>query len=186
MVALIGFCAAVSLHAQSQKPNLPNPIKFINKFDVVANAVRNVLETMDYKIELEDRKAGRILTKPYEFITGSLTASEVEKVAIIKEPLTGSLRKAHYSVEALLEIVSPTETLVTIHTKMEALSQEVDGTEKWVPLDSLGTYERRILGKISTMLMSNKPSEEERKGFWGQKPQPVGPRQPRLPTVPSR
>jgi len=186
LVALLGFGAAVSLHAQAQKPNLPNPIKFINKFDVVANSVRNVLETMDHKIELEDRKAGRIVTKPYEFITGSLTLSEVEKVAIIREPVTGSLIKAQYSVEALLEIVSPTETMVTVHTKMAALSKEVDGTEKWIPLDSLGTYERRILGKVSAMLMSNKPAADERKGFWGQKPQPVDPSQPRLPTIPSR
>lgn len=185
-MALVGLCAAVSLQAQTKKPNLPNPIKFINKFDVVANAVRNVLETSGYKIDIEDRKAGKIVTKPYEFITGSLTANEVEKVAIMREPVTGSLLKAQYSVEALLEIVSPTETLVTIHTSMEALSKEVNGTEKWVSLDSLGTFERRILGKISAMLMSNKPANTEDKGFWDQKPQPVGPRQPRLPNVPSR
>lgn len=183
---LLGFCAAVSLQAQSQKPSLPNPVKFINKFDIVANTVRNVLETMGFRIDIEDRKAGKIATKPYEFITGSLTLSEVEKVAVMREPVTGSLLKAQYSVEALLEIVSPTETMVTVHTKMEALSQEVDGTQKWVPLDSLGTYERRILGKISIILMNNKPAEENKKGFWGKKPQPVDPRIPRLPTIPSR
>jgi hypothetical protein len=185
-VLLLGFIATIPLNAQTQKPNLPNPIKFINKFDVVANAVHEVLESMDYKIEIEDRKAGRITTRPYEFITGSLTRSEVQKVAVMNDAITGSLLKAHYSVEALLEIVSPAETLVTIHTNMEALSKEMDGTEKWVRLDSLGTYERRILGKISAMLMRQKPAEEEKKGFWGQKPQPVDPHQPRLPTIPSR
>ncbi len=158
----------------------------MNKFDVVANAVRAVLENMGYKIELEDRKAGRFVTKPYEFITGSLTSSEVEKVAVPSDPVTGSLLKAQYSVEALLEIVSPTETMVTVRTKMEALSKELDGTEKWVPLNSLGTYERRILGKITAMLMSNAPAQEEKKGFWSQKPQPVNPSQPRLPTIPAR
>jgi hypothetical protein len=183
---LLAFCAAVSVNAQTQKPNLPNPIKFINKFDVVANVVREVLQNMDYKIEVEDRKAGRLVTKPYEFITGSLTSSEVEKVAVARDPITGSLLKAHYSVEALLEIVSPAETMVTVRTKIEALCKEVDGTEKWVPLDSLGTFERRILGKISAMLMSGKPAQEGKKGFWGQKPQPVNPSQPRLPTIPAR
>ena len=186
LMLLLGFTAAIPLNAQTQKPSLPNPIKFINKFDVVANAVREVLETMDFKIEVEDRKAGRIVTRPYEFIAGSLTRSEVQKVAVMNDAITGSLLKAHYSVEAVLEIVSPTETLVTIHTNMEALSKEMDGTEKWVHLDSLGTYERRILGRISTILMRNKPAEEEKKGFWGQRPQPVDPRQPRLPTIPSR
>jgi hypothetical protein len=186
LVLLLGLCSAVSSSAQTQKPSLPNPIKFINKYDIVANVVRDVLDKMDFKIELEDRKAGRFVTKPYEFITGSLTSSELEKVAVARDPVTGSLLKAHYSVEAILEIVSPTETMITVHTKMEALSKEMDGTEKWVPFDSLGTYERRILGKITAMLMSNKPVQEEKKGFWGQQPQPVNPSQPRLPTIPAR
>lgn len=186
LVLLLGICTGVSSIAQTQKPNLPNPIKFINKYDVVANVAREVLEKMDFKIELEDRKGGRIVTKPYEFITGSLTLSELEKVAVVRNPVTGSLLKAQYSVEVLLEIVTPAETLVTVRTTMEALSKEVNGTEKWVPLDSLGTYERRVLGKISGMLMSNQPKQEEKKGFWGQKPQPVNPSQPRLPTIPAR
>jgi hypothetical protein len=183
---LLGFCTAVSLSAQTQKPNLPNPVKFIAKYDVVANVVRDVLEKMDFKIELEDRKGGKIVTKPYEFITGSLTSSELEKVAVARNPVTGSLLKARYSVEGILEIVSPTETMITVHTNIEALSKEVDGTEKWMQFDSLGTYERRILGKITAMLMSNKAVQEEKKGFWGQQPQPVNPSQPRLPTIPAR
>jgi hypothetical protein len=184
LVLVLGFCSVISSNAQSQKPNLPNPIKFIQKYDVVANVVREVLDGMGFKIELEDRQAGRIVTKPFEFISGSLTSSEVEKVAIPRDAITGNLLKARYSVEAILEIVSPAETMVTVHTKIEALSKDVDGTEKWVPYDSLGTYERRILGKISTMLMSNKPAQEEEKGFWNQKPRPVNPSQPRLPNTP--
>jgi hypothetical protein len=172
--------------AQTQKPNLPNPIKFINKLDIVANAVDEVLDSMGFKIEIDDRKGGRIVTRPYEFITGSLTASEVEKVAVKTDNVNSGLVKARYSVEAILEIVSPTETMVTVHTKMEALNRDSDGTEKWIPLESLGTYERRILGKISAILMSDDQPDNKRKGFWGQQPQPVDPRQPRLPTVPPR
>jgi hypothetical protein len=70
--------------------------------------------------------------------------------------------------------------MVTIRTKMEALNRDVDGTEKWVPLESLGTYEKRVLGKISAKLMgTEQPSE--RKGFWGKSPQPVDPNK-RFPT----
>jgi hypothetical protein len=186
LAVLLGFCAAIPLHAQTQKPNLPDPVKFINKFDIVANVARSVLDDMGYKIEIEDRKAGKIVTRPYEFITGSLTSSEVEKVAVKSDAITGSLQKAQYSVEAILEIVTPTETMVTIRTKMEALSREVDGTEKWIPLESLGIYERRILGKISGKLMHNDKPLDDRKGFWNKNPQPVDPRQPRFPTAPSR
>jgi hypothetical protein len=172
--------------AQTQKPDLPDPVKFMNKFDMVANAVRAALKEK-YDIELEDRKAGKITTRPYEFITGSLTASEVNKVAINKNVATGSWIKARYSVEAILEIVELNETLVTIRTNMEVLNRDVDGTEKWLPLESRGIYERRILGEISSILMGKgKGNLEDKEGFWNQRPQPVDPRRSRFPTPPDR
>lgn len=184
--ALFCLCGAF-LFAQAQRPSLPDPIKFVNRADAVANVVHSVLEDMGFKIELEDRKGGKIVTRPYEFITGALTESEVEKVAVMNDTATGSWIKAHYSVEALLEIVSPTETMVTIRTNLKALNRDVDGTEKWIPLDSLGSLERRILGKISTtLMMGNDKPQNEKKGFWDKSPQPVDPRQPRFPTSPSR
>jgi len=187
LVVLFGLGCALSLSAQSQRPSLPDPIKFVNKFDTVANVVHSVLDDMDFKIEVEDRKGGRIVTRPYEFITGSLTSSEVDKVAVKNDRVTGSWLKAQYSVEAVLEIVSPTETMVTIRTKIEALNRDVDGTEKWIPLDSLGSVERRILGKISTkLMMGNDAPQTEKKGFWDKGPQPVDQRQRKFPTPPSR
>jgi len=140
---------------------------------------------MGYKIELDDRKGGKISTRPYEFITGSLTSNEVDKVAIKKDILTGDWLKARYSVEALIEIVSPTETMVTVHTNMEALNRDINGTETWVPINSIGTIERRILGKINNGLLHT-DLPEERKGFWGQRSKPIDPRQPRFFTPPSR
>jgi len=185
VLCVLGFVSLAN--SQTQKPSLPDPIKFVNKFETVANVVHSVLEKMGLKIEVEDRKGGRVTTRPYEFITGSLTSSEVEKVAVVEDRSSGSWIKARYSVEALLEIVSPTETMVTILTKVEALNRDIDGTEKWIPLDSMGTFERRILGKISTTLMMGSESPEQGKGgFWDKSPQPVNPRTPRFPTGPSR
>ena len=181
----LGIAGAFPLRAQTQKPDLPDPIKFVNKFEVVANVARAVLDDMGFAIELEDRKGGRIVTRPYEFITGSLTSSEVEKYAVKNEILTGSWLKARYSAEIILEIVSPAETMVTVRSMVEALNRNVDATEKWIRLDSLGTLERRVLGRISTKLMGSDVPSNERKGFWGKKPQPVDPRQPKFPT-PSR
>jgi hypothetical protein len=183
LTGLLLLGAVFSLNAQPQKPNLPDPVKFVNKFDTVANVVHSVFDEMGLKIELEDRKGGRITTRPYEFIAGSLTPSETAKVAVKNETATGSWIKAQYSVEALLEIVSPTETMVTIRTKIEALNRDVDATEKWVALDSLGSLERRILGKISTKLMMGLDPPQEKKGFWNKSPQPVE-RQPRYPAPP--
>lgn len=184
-MVFLSLVSVFPLSAQSQRPNLPDPIKFVNKFETVANVVHSVFDDMGFKIELEDRKGGKITTRPYEFITGSLTPSEIEKVAVRNDTVTGSWRKGQYSVEAILEIVSPTETMVTIRTKIEGLNRDVDGTEKWVTLDSLGSLERRILGRISTKLLMGAEPPQEKKGFWNKSPQPVDPRQPRYPS-PSR
>jgi hypothetical protein len=135
---------------------------------------------MGFDIELDGRKSGKIITRPLEFISGSLTSSEIEKYAVIHDIRVGSWLKARYSAEAILEIVKPTETLVTIRTKIEALNRNIDGTEKWMPLESLGTFEKRILGKISIKLMGSEAPLFQRKGFWGQKPQPVDPRKPNI------
>lgn len=188
VLTLLGLSCVFALGAQSQKPNLPDPVKFVNKSDIVANVVRSVFDDMELKIEVEDRKGGRVTTRPYEFITGALTSSEVDKVAVRNDRVTGSWLKAQYSVEALLEIVSPTETMVTVRTKVEALNRDVDGTEKWVTLDSLGSLERRILGRISNKLMMGMDApQSDKKGFWDKSPQPVDSRrQPRFSTSPSK
>ncbi len=184
LVTLLVVFAALS-YAQAEKPSLPDPVKFINKFDIVWNVVRAVLTDLEYDIELEDKTGGKIFTKPYEFITGSLTTTEIDKVAVRKNPVGGNLMKARYTVEAAVEIVTPSETLVTIRTRMEALDRELDGKERWVPLDSLGGIEKRILGKISLKLLGNELQFDNKKGFWDKSPQPVDPRRPRpYPTRP--
>jgi len=178
LIALIGL-SVPGAQAQTQKPSLPDPVKFVYKFDIVWNVVRAVLDEMDYRTELEDKKAGRITTRPYEFITGSLTSSEVDKVAIKRDTITGSWLKAQYAVEAQLDIVSPTVTMVTIRTRMEGLNRDMDGSEKWIPLESLGTFEKRILAKISLKLLGNEMQFKSKKGFWDKSPQPVDPRVPK-------
>jgi hypothetical protein len=179
--AFLGAALTASmLAAQTPKPDLPDPVKFVNKFEIVWNVVRATLNEMDYQIELEDRQAGKITTKPYEFITGTLTSSEVDKVAIKQDVAMGNWLKARYSVEALLENVSPTETMLTISTKMEALNRNLDASEKWLPIQSLGMVERRILGKISMKLMGYDSQADYNKGFWNKSPQPVDARPPRV------
>lgn len=174
---------AVPLRAQpqpNQKPSLPDPVKFINKYDIVWNVVHWALtENMGLGIELEDKRGGRIVTKPYEFITGSLTANEVQKVAVRKDTATGTWLKAHYTAEVLLEPVTNVETLVTVRTKIEALSRDMDGTEKWIPMDSLGVFEKNILGKVAMKLLGSEMQFDKKKGFWEKNPQPVDPRAPK-------
>ena len=178
--ALFFFCLAAPLAAQQQKPDLPDPIKFLNTAEQVLNVSRAALEGMGLDIERDDRKGGRITTRPYEFITGALTAAELEKIAVRKDT-SGDWIKARYKAEVVIEIVSPKETMVTVNADIEGLTRDVDGTEKWIRMDSLGTVERRVLGRISVILLGTNAPAESRTGFWGQKPQPVDPRQQRFP-----
>jgi len=181
LAIIFALAPALPLRAQTAKPDLPDPIKFLNTYNQVLNMTRAVMEDMGLKIEREDRVGGKISTRPYEFITGSLTADELAKVAVRKDTLTGDWIKARYTAEAVVEIVSPKETMLTINADVEALRRDVDGTEKWIPLESLGTVERKVLGRVSVKLLGTDAPAEPRKGFWGQKPQPVDPRQPRFP-----
>ena len=50
-VSLLLFCYVRASTAQQQEPNLPDAVKFVNKFDMVANAVRAVLKEQ-YDIEM--------------------------------------------------------------------------------------------------------------------------------------
>ena len=184
MLVLLVLLLAPTLSALPQKTELPDPVKFVAKFDIVWRVARSVLEEMDFSIQLEDRAGGKILTKPVEFITGSLTSVEVDKVAIKKDRVSGQWMKARYSAEVVLDIVSSTETMVTVLTKMEGLNRDLDSTEKWLPLESLGVFEKRILGKISMKLLGNEPQYESKKGFWDKSPQPVNPRRRPGPTGP--
>ncbi len=160
------------VRAQTEKPSLPDPIKFFNKRDMVMRATRAVFEQLGYKIELEDMQAGKLVSRPYEFITGALTSTEIDKVAVKSAGLTGTWLRAQYTVEALLESVSPTETMITIRTQMQGLNRDVGGKEEWISLQSLGSVEKRVLGKISMKLLGFEPEFDEKKGFWDQKPKP--------------
>ena len=181
VAALYLFCFTAPIYAQQQKPDLPDPIKFMNTYDQVINVTRAVLDDMGLNIERDDRKGGRITTRPYEFITGSLTMGELEKVAVRKDAPSDNWLRARYKAEAVIEIVSPKETMVTVNVDIEGLNRDMDGTEKWIRFDSLGALERRVLGRISVKLLGTDTPVESRKGFWGQKPQPVNPRQPGFP-----
>lgn len=176
VVVLLALVALASpMAAQIQKPSLPDPIKFINRRDLVMRASRAVLEELGYRIELEDPKNGRLVTRPYEFVSGALTSSEIDKVASKTDSITGSWLRATYVVEATFEIVTPTETLVTVRTLMQGLNRESDGTEKWIPLQSLGSVEKRVLGKISMKILGTTPQFKDNKGFWDKKPAPPTP-----------
>lgn len=175
VIAMLLACGAFLVTAgwpQQSKISLPDPSKFVMRKDLVMRVSRSVIEQLGYRIELDDPQGGRLVTRPYEFVSGALTSSEVDKVANKTDTITGSWLRAQYVVEAAFEALSPTETMVTIRTQMQALNRDVSGTEKWVTVQSLGSVEKRIQGKISMKILGFEPEFKDNKGFWDKKPQP--------------
>ena len=171
MAVAVSFLAPIAV-SQISKPSLPDPIKFINKRELVMRGSRAVIEDLGYKVELYDEAGGRIVTKPFEFITGALTSSEIDKIANKTDSVTGTWLRAQFVIEASFEVVTPTITLVTVRTRMEGLMRDSDGKESWLQLQSLGSVEKRVLGKISLKLLGTEPQFKDNKGFWDKKPTP--------------
>lgn len=170
LAAFILAYTALTASAQLPRPSLPDPVKFLNRRDMVMKMSRAVMEQLGYRIELDDPKNGRLVTRPYEFISGALTSSEIDKIASKADSITGSWLRATYVVEAVFETTGSNETLVTVRTQMQGLNREADGTEKWLPLQSLGSVEKRILGKISMKMLGTEPEFKDNKSFWEKKP----------------
>src|SRR5262249_10923481 len=126
-----------------------------------------------FKIDSVDRGNGRIVTKPYEFITGSLSGSELAKLSTAPEGYKDAIWiRGRYKVEVVREIVQGNETMVTVRVYPQGLRRDVSGKEEWMDWQSDGTIERRLLGRLSVKLLSpTKPNEK--KGFWDQPAQTI-------------
>jgi hypothetical protein len=180
----------ISLNLSTAQPNKPSsppgPVKYLNKFEIVWQTAHRVLDEMGLRIELEDRAKGRIVTKPKDFIAGTVTASELEKIANKPEGANGDWTKGRYTIEISLEIIQPNETLVMVRPTIQGLKQQIGPTpsSNWVEWPSNGALERRVLGKLSMKLFSPS-SKEDKKGFWDQSPQAIPSPKDKPRTVPS-
>lgn len=149
-----------------ERDSLPAPVKFLNKFEVVWDSLKEVLKEMEFEIELEDRPRGRIVTKPHEFISGAIASEALEKLAARPDSSRGIWAKGRYRVEALVEILEPNETMVSVSAEIEGLKRDLANGETWTAWRSNGTLERRILGRLSMKLFAPESQLNEKKGFW--------------------
>ncbi|MBI1745648.1 MAG: hypothetical protein HYR55_03570 [Acidobacteria bacterium] len=164
---------AVALRSQSKPSTPPGPVKYISRFNVVWNTITTVLTEMGLKIESVDRGSGHIATKPYEFITGSLSASELGKLAAPPEVYNNvGWIKGRYVVEVIAEIVQGNESMVTVRVSPQGLKRDLSGKDEWVDWRSNGSIERRLLGRLSVKLLSPVKADDK-KGFWDQPVQSI-------------
>jgi hypothetical protein len=170
---LVALTATGKTWAQGGSRQIPDPLRFYNKYDIVWDVVRRTLVEMQFDVALEDRNAGILRTQSLDFSSGSLTAADIVKFCNPPSLTDGTWVKARYTVEAILERPSSKEVLFTANVTVEGSKRDFSGTESMVTCPSNGTLERRIYSKVGAKLIGKGFAVPENKGFWDQKPKPV-------------
>jgi hypothetical protein len=184
LILLFALAAPREVLAQGGSSQIPDPLRFYNKYDTVWDVVRKTLVDMQFDVALEDRNAGILRTRSLDFSSGGLTSSDLVKFCNPPALTDSTWVKARYSVEAILERPSSKEVLFTAQVTVEGAKRDFGGTESWVSCPSIGILERRIYSKVGSRLLGNDFVVPDKKGFWEQKPKPVpapkkiGPSQP--------
>ena len=173
LTLVLALTASRETCAQGGSNQIPDPLRFYNKFDTVWDVVQRSLADMRFEIALEDRNAGTMRTRPLDFSSGSLTSTDIVKYCNPPMLTDGTWVKARYTVEAVLERPSSREVIFTANVTVEGTKRDFGGTESVVPCPSNGTLERRIYSKVGAKLIGKDFVVPDNKGFWDQKPKPV-------------
>jgi hypothetical protein len=169
----LALIASQEILAQGGPSQIPDPLRFYNKYDSVWDVVRRTLVDMQFEVAVEDRSAGILRTRSLDFSAGGLTASDLVKFCNPPTLTDATWVKARYSVEAVIERPSSKEVLFTAQVTVEGAKRDFAGAESWVACPSNGTLEKRIYSKVGSRLLGNDFVIPDKKGFWEQKPKPV-------------
>jgi hypothetical protein len=172
-ILLFAFAAPRETLAQGGSNQIPDPLRFYNKYETVWDVVRKTLLDMQFEIAVEDRSAGVLRTRSLDFSSGGLTSSDLVKFCNPPTLTDSTWVKARYTVEAILERPSSKEVLFSAQVTVEGAKRDFGGAESWVTCPSIGILERRIYSKVGSRLLGNDFVLPDKKGFWEQKPKPV-------------
>ena len=172
-ILLLALSVSQEVLAQGGSSQIPDPLRFYNKYESVWDVVRRTLVEMKFEIALEDRNAGTMRTRSLDFSSGGLTASDLVKFCNPPTLTDATWIKARYTVEALIERPSSKEVLFTALVTVEGSKRDFAGTESWVACPSNGTLEKRIYSRVGSRILGNDFALPDKKGFWEQKPKPV-------------
>jgi len=152
---------------------IPDPLRFYAKYSLVWEAVRTTLTEMQMEIRLEDREAGKMYTRPFEFSNPTLASGDLAKFCLTPNLTDGNWVKARYEVESVIERLAGDEVQFTANVTVAGLKRNFQQQEAWVPCPSNGGLERRIYSKVGGKLLGGKFKPVEKKDFWDKQPQPV-------------
>lgn len=135
--------------------------------------MRTTLTEMQMDIRLEDRAAGKMYTREYEFSNATLAAGDLAKYCTLPNLTDGNWSKARYEVESVIERMEGDEVQFTANVTVAGLKRDFQKQETWITCPSNGGLERRIYAKVGSKIMGGKFKPVEKKDFWDKSPQPV-------------
>ena len=130
-----------------QPPPVDNPYRFKVPNDVIAKAVRELLQ--ERKMILDETvskvEEGLLISQPYTFTKGSVvSAGELSRLADVPVTEVRSWNRGRYTIIVEVQPVDSANTNVVVNARVEGRSDGVLGAE-WISLRSNGTAEEEFL-----------------------------------------
>ncbi len=152
--AFILFSLASQIQAQlewqkkkSVEP-LPNPYMMAAPRDEVLTATKQMFEAREIPLDKEDcnQLTGEctLISKPYIFIKGTTTKSQLEHYCDVPAANLRNWTKGRYVLRIQIAPTSPRNSQVGVYCKFEGMADNFTGNE-WVQLVSKGTLEDELL-----------------------------------------
>lgn len=185
-LAIVLFSALLmTLSVESaRKPRIPPPLRIYVPFETCWGAIHEVLERRQLNLVQEDRGRGLVLSDFKEYISGPLTTSHIAKIGQRPELSDANWVRVEYQLEALVELVSAKETVVTVNANIRALKRDFLGSEQWVDIPTNGELEAGLLTDFGKLLFgTNFELTEPRPGFWERDPTYVPEEMERIPRI---
>ena len=147
------------------------PFRTFIPFESAWEGMLETLETEEMETVSVNRTEGLIWTEVREYASGVLTEGHISKIGERPKLIDGQWLKVQYQYEIHLQLISSSETIVTVYAKIQALQREFLGKEYWVSIASNGNLEDRLLTQFGRLLFGQHfELERPKKGFWNRDP----------------
>ncbi|MBL8148910.1 MAG: hypothetical protein JNN15_03160 [Blastocatellia bacterium] len=140
---------AITFDKPKTETPLPNPYIVTSPRDIVVEAIIVMLKDMNITIDPDNSKKedGTLIAKPYVFIKGTLTASQLEHFSHCPAIDARSWTRGRHTLQIIVEPVDPSRCKVSISAKVEGESQSLSGNS-WITCESKGLLENQIMQSL--------------------------------------